>query len=215
MGGGIFVLPGVIAAILGSAAILAYLVCSVAVALVFLCFAEVGSRITRSGGSYAYIEEAFGPFAGFVASALFWFGWSVLSDAAIAVAMVETISIAFPVFSETVPRSFFIVALFTFLAFVNIVGVKAGIRLYVFNTIAKLVPLLMLVAVGLFAINVENLSISGWPSLGQVGSGALILIFAFAGAESALSASGEIENPAKTVRTANGRTGHARVGARQ
>ncbi len=58
VGGGIFVLPGVIAAELGSAAILAYLVCSIAVALVFLCFAEVGSRVTRSGGAYAYIEEA-------------------------------------------------------------------------------------------------------------------------------------------------------------
>ncbi|NQV86205.1 MAG: hypothetical protein HQ492_03925 [Woeseiaceae bacterium] len=39
VGGGIFVLPGVIAMQLGSAAVLAYFVCSVAVALVFLCFA--------------------------------------------------------------------------------------------------------------------------------------------------------------------------------
>ena len=96
VGGGIFVLPGLIAAQLGSAAIVAYLICSVAVALVFLCFAEVGSRITRSGGSYAYIEEAFGPFAGFVASILLWFGWNVLSNAAIVVAMTETMELAFP-----------------------------------------------------------------------------------------------------------------------
>lgn len=199
VGGGIFVLPGVIAVQLGSAAILAYVVCSVAVALVFMCFAEVGSRITRSGGAYAYIEEAFGPFAGFIASTLLWFGWCVLSDAAITVAMVETMAIAFPILGNPVPRALFIVALFVFLAATNIRGVKAGVRLFVFNTIVKLVPLLLLLAAGLFAINFENLSIPEWPSAMSVGAGALVLFFAFSGAESALSSSGEIRNPSKTV----------------
>jgi amino acid transporter len=199
VGGGIFVLPGLIALHLGSAAIVAYVVCSVAVALVFLCFAEIGSRITRSGGAYAYIEEAFGPFAGFVASMLLWFGWNVLSDAAIAVAMVETMAIAFPILGEPIPRAIFIIALFAFLAIVNITGVRSGVRLFVFNTIAKLIPLLLLVFVGLFAINIEYLAITEWPSLQKVGVAALILFFAFAGAESALSSSGEIKNPQKTV----------------
>ena len=199
VGGGIFVLPGVIAVQLGSAAILAYLVCSVAVALVFLCFAEVGSRITRSGGAYAYIEEAFGPLAGFIASTLLWIGWCVLSDAAITVAMVETMTIAFPVLGSPLPRGLFIIALFVFLAVTNIRGVKSGVRLFVFNTIVKLVPLLLLLAVGLFAINFENLAIPEWPSAMSVSAGALVLFFAFSGAESALSSSGEIRNPSKTV----------------
>jgi len=199
VGGGIFVLPGLVAVQLGSAAILAYLVCSVAVALVFLCFGEIGGRVTRSGGAYAYIEEAFGPFAGFVASILFWFGWSVLSDAAITLAMVETLAIAFPILDETVPRVIFVVGLFTGLAVVNIIGVRSGVRLLVFNTIAKLVPLLLLLAVGLFAINFDNLLFAEWPSVHSIGAGALILFFAFAGAESGLSASGEIANPSKTV----------------
>lgn len=199
VGGGIFVLPGVIAVQLGSAAILAYLVCSVAVALVFLCFAEVGSRITRSGGAYAYIEEAFGPFAGFIASTLLWLGWAVLSDAAITVAMVEAMTIAFPVLGNPIPRALFIIILFIFLAVINIRGVKSGVRLFVFNTIAKLVPLLLLLAVGLFAINFENLAIPKWPSAMSVSAGALVLFFAFSGAESALSSSGEIKNPSKTV----------------
>jgi len=199
VGAGIFVLPGRIAAELGSAAILAYLICSVAVALVFLCFAEVGSRVTRSGGAYAYIEDAFGPFAGFIASILFWFGYSALSDAAITVAMVEAMTIAFPVLGQSVPRAVFIIALFMFLSVVNIRGVKAGVRLYVFNTLAKLIPLLLLLVVGLFAINVENLVIPEWPSAQALGAGAILLFFAFGGAESALNASGEIKNPSKTV----------------
>ncbi len=199
VGGGIFVLPGVVAAQLGSAAILAYIVCSVAVALVFLCFAEVGSRITRSGGAYAYIEEAFGPFAGFIASTLLWFGWCVLSDAAITVAMVETMAIAIPALGNPVPRALFIVVLFIFLAIANIRGVKSGVRLFVFNTIAKLVPLLLLLVVGLFAINFENLAIPEWPTLTSVSAAALVLVFAFSGAEAALSSSGEITNPSRTV----------------
>lgn len=199
VGGGIFVLPGLIAVQLGPAAIVAYLVCSVCVALVFLCFAEIGSRITRSGGAYAYIEEAFGPFAGFLASVMLWFGWCVLSDAAITVAMVETMAIAFPVLAEPIPRALFIVSLFVFLVTVNITGVKSGVRLFIVNTIAKLVPLLLLIVVGLFAINFEYLKITDWPSPSNIGVAVLILFFAFAGAESALSASGEIKNPTRTV----------------
>ena len=199
VGAGIFAYPGFIAEELGSAAVLAYLVCSVTVALVFLCFAEVGSRISRSGGAYAYIEEAFGPFVGFIASTLFWFGYSVLADAAITVAMVEAMSLVFPILSEAVPRALFIVALFAFLASVNVMGVVAGVRLYIFNTIAKLVPLLLLVVVGLFAMNTEFLAIREWPSLRSLGAGAMMLFFAFTGAECALSVSGEIKNPAKTV----------------
>ena len=199
VGAGIFVLPGRIAAELGSAAILAYLVCSLAVALVFLCFAEIGSRITRSGGAYAYIEEAFGPFAGFIASILFWFGFIALADAAITVAMVEAMTIALPALGESIPRAAFIIALFVFLAAVNIKGVKAGVRLYVFNTVAKLIPLLLLLAAGLFAINMENLAIPEWPSARGIGAGAIMLFFAFTGAECALNASGEINNPSKTV----------------
>lgn len=199
VGGGIFVLPGLIAVQLGSAAIVAYLVCSLTVGLVFLCFAEIGSRVTRSGGAYAYIEEAFGPFAGFIASMLFWFGYAALSDAAITVAMVETMALAFPTLAEPVPRAILIIALFTFLVTVNIMGVKAGVRLIVFNTMAKLVPLMLLLAVGLFAINFENLAITEWPTLPSIGAATVVLFFAFGGAESGLSASGEIKNPSRTV----------------
>ena len=199
VGAGIFVLPGIVAAELGSAAIIAYLICSVTVAFVFLCFAEVGSRITRSGGAYAYVEEAFGPFTGFIASILFWFGWSALADAAITVIMVDSIALLFPILEEPVPRAVFIVTVLAFLAAVNIRGVKAGVHLYIFNTLAKLVPLVLLLVVGLFAIDVDNLAIPEWPSASSVAAATIILFYAFTGAESALSTSGEIKNPAKTV----------------
>ena len=199
VGAGIFVMPGLVAAVIGPAAILAYLICSVTVALVFLCFAEVGSRVSRSGGAYAYVEEAFGPFVGFIASILFWFGFSALADAAITVIMVDSIAIVVPILGESIPRAVFIIALLTFLATVNIRGVKAGVRLYIFNTLAKLVPLLLLVGAGLFVINIDYLAIPEWPSAASIGASTILLFYAFNGAESALNASGEIQNPSKTV----------------
>ena len=199
VGAGIFVMPGLVAAVIGPAAILAYLICSVTVALVFLCFAEVGSRVSRSGGAYAYVEEAFGPFVGFIASILFWFGYSALADAAITVIMVDSIAIVVPILDESIPRAVFIIALLTFLAAVNVRGVKAGVRLYIFNTLAKLVPLLLLLGAGLFVINIEYLAIPEWPSAASIGASTILLFYAFNGAESALNASGEIQNPSKTV----------------
>jgi amino acid transporter len=199
LGAGIFAIPGIVAAQIGPAALIAYLVCAFIVGLVFLCYAEVGSRVTRSGGSYAYVEEAFGPFAGFVASTLLWLGYAVLGDAALAVALTEALALQLPLLSEGLPRSLFIVVLFAFLAVINIVGLKQGVRLVIVNTIAKLVPLVLLAVVGLFFISFDNLAIVEWPSLQNFGAAALFLFFAFSGAETALNSSGEISNPAKTI----------------
>ncbi|MCH7981499.1 MAG: amino acid permease, partial [Proteobacteria bacterium] len=93
----------------------------------------------------------------------------------------------------------FIITVLAFLAAVNIRGVKAGVNLYIFNTLAKLVPLLLLLVVGLFAIDPGNLAIPEWPSAASIAASTIILFYAFTGAESALSTSGEIKNPAKTV----------------
>lgn len=199
IGAGIFVLPGLIAKQLGPAAIIAYLICSVAVALVFLCFAEAGSRVSRSGGAYAYIEDAFGPFPGFLASVLLWFGWGILSNAAVAIALAELLAFAFPIFDAILPRSLFLVALFGGLAAINIRGVQSGVRFAVFSTYAKLVPLIVLVVLGAFSIQWEHLAIVEMPSLSSLGAGTLLLVFAFGGAEIALNAGGEIKNPSRTV----------------
>src|SRR5215475_6241968 len=72
VGSGIFAIPALAAALLGPAAILAYLICAVLVGLMGLCFAEVGSRVTAPGGVYAYGRVAFGPVVGGMAGTLLW-----------------------------------------------------------------------------------------------------------------------------------------------
>src|SRR5215831_19960903 len=66
VGGGIFRLPADVAGALGAAAPIAYVVCAIAMGLIVLCFAEAGSRVSMTGGLYAYVEVAFGPLVGFL-----------------------------------------------------------------------------------------------------------------------------------------------------
>ena len=72
VGAGIFVLPAAVSVRIGAAAPLAFLLCFVTMALVVACFALAGSRVSRSGGTYGYVDQAFGRYPGFVAGVLYW-----------------------------------------------------------------------------------------------------------------------------------------------
>jgi len=198
VGAGIFVIPGIVAAGLGSASIFAYLFCGFLVVLVMLCFAEVGSKITHPGGAYAYIEETFGKYAGFLAAVLFLISM-ISSDAAIANALADLIGAVFPFFQHKLVKTLFFILLFSGLAFINIKGVKEGVRFVMMITIIKIIPLLAIVFIGFKDIEIHNLYWETIPSLKDLGEISLILFFAFQGAESGLSISGEIKNPHKTI----------------
>src|SRR6185436_6407608 len=45
----------------------AYITCAVLMGLIVSCFASAGSRVSLTGGLYAYVGVAFGPFIGFLA----------------------------------------------------------------------------------------------------------------------------------------------------
>ena len=199
IGSGIFVLPALVAASVGAASVLAYVACGVLITLIMLCFAEVGSKVTSTGGAYAYVETAFGPFAGFLTNSLFWFGYAMMSDAAIANALVDTLSVPFPALAYFANKAIFLTVLFAFFAWINIRGVKQGTRLVEINTLAKLIPLLLLILVGIFFIEPANLQWTSTPTIKSLGEVSLVLFFAFIGLEASLSVSGEIKNPVKTV----------------
>lgn len=199
LGGGIFALPAAVAAILGPAAILAYLVCGLAIALVLTCFVEIGSQVTRSGGAIAYIEDSFGPMAGFVAWVVYSLLFCVAADAAISLVCVDAIASVVPALGDSVARGITLVVLFGGLAAVNIVGVRQGARVAVMTTVAKLAPLLVVIAAGVLAMKWSELRWAEWPSAAHVGEASLLLFFAFSGAEATLTPSGEIRDPARTI----------------
>ncbi len=72
IGAGIFVLPALVATGLGAAAPLAFLVCAIAMGLFVTSFAMAGSRVSLTGGLYAYVEVAFGRYVGFLAGVLYF-----------------------------------------------------------------------------------------------------------------------------------------------
>ena len=198
VGAGIFIIPAIVAASLGSESIFAYLICGFLIVLVMLCFAEVGSKITHPGGAYDYIEESFGKYAGFITAILFLIS-SISSDAAIANALADIISSFFPFFQSKTIKILFFLILFSGLAFINVKGVKNGIRFVKMLTFMKIIPLLAIVFVGFKDIEITNLYWKTVPSFKDLGEISLILFFAFQGAESGLSINGEVKNPQKII----------------
>ena len=199
IGAGIFVLPAVVAARVGAASLLMYVICAVAMALIVLCFADAGSRVSLSGGTYAYAEVAFGPFIGFMVATSLWFGSAVLASAAVANVFMDTMAQLSPGFEQPIIRSGTLVLIYAVITAINIRGVKAGSGVVQTVTVAKLTPLIILIGAGLFAINAENLAWPGMPAGGEIARTSIILIFAFLGIETALTPSGEVRDPARTV----------------
>ncbi|GHN01759.1 amino acid transporter [Cytophagales bacterium WSM2-2] len=199
IGSGIFVLPAIVSEKLGPAAILAYLFCGFLIIMIMLCFAEVGSKVTVTGGAYAYIEAAFGKYFGFLTTNIFVFGSSLMAASAVANALVNTFATFLPVFNDLLPKALFLVTIFTTLAIVNVIGVKRGITVVKITTISKLTPLLLLIVWGATKVVGENLGWNGMPEISDLGKVSLVLFFAFQGAEGSLSISGEVKDARTTV----------------
>jgi APA family basic amino acid/polyamine antiporter len=198
VGGSIFVLPAVLARELGTAAPAAYLTGAVVMGLVTLAFAEAGRRTVRSGGPYAYVESAFGRYPGFLAGLLTWLA-VVFACAAVAAALVDSLSTMLPVLGLPVARGSALVLLFAVLAVVNIRGVVAGTWLASAAAIAKSAGLLLFVLLAARYVRADNLDWS-WPTdAGGVGRATVLTMFALAGMEVPLCAGGEIRDPARTV----------------
>jgi amino acid transporter len=195
VGGGIFRLPAGAAAAAGAAAPFVYLICAAVMGFVVLCFAEAGSRITLTGGPYAYVEAVLGRYVGFLAGVLLWM-LGTTAVAGVASAFAEGLGALFGLPSIRVPV---IVAMFLLLAWVNIRGVEQGTKLIVVASVAKLLPLIAFVAIGVFFIQPENLAIRDMPGPSSLARAAIVLVFAFSGVETALVPSGEIRDPARTV----------------
>ena len=147
IGAGIFVLPALVAAKVGAAAPIVYVICAVAMGLIVLCFADAGSRVSLSGGTYAYAEVAFGSYVGFMVAISLWMSM-ILASAAVASIFVDSLAQLIPSLGSSFARNTIIVLLYALLSVINIRGVKIGSGMVQTVTAAKLIPILILLAFG-------------------------------------------------------------------
>src|SRR5688572_27964885 len=120
IGAGLYALPALIGIQLGAASVFGYVLCGLMFAAIMLCYVEIGSRVKTSGGSYAYVETAFGPYAGFVVNWLFFLGWGIIGDAAIMNIVADSIAILFPGFSDPLMRALLIAILIGLMMLINV-----------------------------------------------------------------------------------------------
>ncbi|MEY2490685.1 MAG: basic amino acid/polyamine antiporter, family [Verrucomicrobiota bacterium] len=198
IGAGIFALPAAVALKLGAAAPIAFAICAVAMALFVTCFALAGSRVSLTGGLYAYVEVAFGRYIGFLTAVLLYLS-AVLSVAGVVTLFAGSVAELVPALNAPLGRGVLMFVIYALLAWINVRGVRAGGRAVAVVTVAKLIPLVAFVAIGIFFIQPSAIAWPGWPTSDAIGGTVLLLMFAFVGIEVALVPSGEIKNPSRTV----------------
>lgn len=198
VGAGIFALPALVAAQLGAGAPLAFMLCALAMVVFVTSFALAGSRVSVTGGLYAYVEAAFGRYVGFVAGVLY-FLTAILACSGIVALVADTIGTMIPIFSHGLLHFLIVLLVLGALACTNILGVQSGARAVWIVTIAKLVPLFIFVGVGIFFVRQTDALTVAWPGAAPLGRGVLLLLFAFVGIEVALMPSGEVKDSARTV----------------
>lgn len=198
VGAGIFAVPGKLAASVGVYAPLTFLACTLAVGAVGICFAEGGSRIPTSGGVYGYIEVSLGSLVGYVAGTLKWFG-SLMSGASVAAALADVAASVTPPSWIVSVRTVVIIGSIGGIALINVRGVRNGARLIGVATALKLVPLFIFIAVGATAMHRANFLSPGELTAAAPGRAVILALFALIGMETALCASGEVAEPARTI----------------
>jgi len=197
IGGGIFRVPALVAGSLGAAAPMAYVICAIAMALIVTCIAAAGRRVMLTGGPYAYVGATLGPYAGFISGVLLWM-IGVFATAAVSSVMAASIAELLG-WSGWATHAGILAVAFGFWSWVNMRGVTLGVQLNTAITVAKLLPLLLIAAAGMFFVRAENLQVTEWPAAVDFARMSLVLVFAFAGIEVALIPSGEVRDPERTV----------------
>ena len=199
---GIFLLPVTLASF-GAISLVGWVGSSIGAISLALLYSNLSKMIPNApGGPYAYTRAGMGEFASFLVAWGYWLSlWCC--NAAIVVTFVSYLTVFFPVLGT---NSFLSVgtalATIWLLTWVNTLGIKTAGVVQMVTTIMKLTPLVLVIAFGLFYINIDYFTPfnrSGQSDLAAITATITLTLFAFLGLESATVPSNKIRNPEKTI----------------
>jgi amino acid transporter len=196
IGAGIFGLPSRVYALAGTYSLVAYVVSAVAIVLIIMCFAEVGSRFKATGGPYLYARMAFGSVIAFQVGWLLWLS-RIAGFAAVCNLSIGYLAYFVPASGADLWRTVVIVGAVSSVAIANIIGIRVSAAVTNALTVGKLIPLLLLVVVGLFFVDPQRYSFATPPSYGSFSQAALLLVYAYVGFEGAVIPAGEMRDPGR------------------
>ncbi|APE29235.1 APC family permease [Aurantiacibacter gangjinensis] len=196
IGSGIFALPAVLVAAVGSFAPMMMLIGGVIFLPLVLVFAWLARRYDGTGGPILYGKTAFGDFAGFQA------GWGRYASGMVAMAanthvMIAYFAAIFPALEDVTVAT--VVVVLTILAFtvINLFSMRQSVNTLGGLTVLKLVPLVILIAAAVFGQFTSPGIVL--PQFSEVESIVLILFYAFIGFEGVTVPAGESTNPKRDI----------------
>lgn len=198
VGSGIYIFPGILAGLLGPGSFLAFGLCGLLSALIGLCYAEAAGMYERSGGPYVYAQDAFGGVVGFLVGWTCWIA-ALVSWAAVSRAIPPYLGHLWSPLGTEMGGMLVAVCITLFLGAINYWGIKPGAYTMDLLTVAKLMPLVILAAVGLIRRG-AHLPRSMFPlGLGGMPKAIFTAFFAFQGFEVVPVPASETKNPRRNA----------------
>ena len=201
VGSSVYTLAASLAEVAGPLALVAWPLAALGFLFVAQVFGSLGTRIPRTGGPYAFARDAFGDLAGFQTLWGYWLS-AVIGNAAIVTSLVAYATAFVPALEQhAVYRLGLALAVLWGLCLLNVRGLAPTARVHTVLTILNAAALLLL-AGALWKFDAANLQPFAPRGVGALPAAVGLLVFAYAGVESATVPAEEIAAPERTVRRA-------------
>lgn len=199
VGSGVYLLPATLAAF-GTLSLFGWMITSLGAILLSLVFANLSSLSSKTGGPYVYVREAFGDTAGYYVCWGYWM-LSWIGNAALPIGAVGYISTVVGGLTPEMTFALEALILVSIILF-NLMGLKMTGRMELVITVLKVIPLLLLPAVGLFFINLDYFTLptlTDTPLMSALNTVAFLTLWGFVGLETGTVPAGQVLNPKRTV----------------